>query len=177
MNDLIQKDTILIVGADKAADSDCLLTALTLVMAQPGRWFESCESLYAQRLLVDGVGAVVTEWATQKRIGFEQLTEPSQLRPARLCGVIAVSSDPRSGQVVARCLEAGVECLAVDTATLVTANVSVDNFEAWCGWNLESLKSAPIGRGFLANRAVPRDDKNVAVIPVTAHADRPRKMG
>ena len=127
MNDFNQIDTILIVGADMAADSDCLLTALTLVMAQPGRWFESWDGLFAQRLLVEGDAAVVTEWAKQKRIALEPLTESSQLQADRVGGVIAVSADPASGRVVAACLEAGLRCLAVDTATLVTANVSAGN--------------------------------------------------
>ncbi|MEE2755916.1 MAG: hypothetical protein VYA30_04615 [Myxococcota bacterium] len=128
-----------VFGADRAIDNSCMLTAMDLLCAQPGRWCDQWLGRIVSSIVSDDSSGVIQEWARLRRLDYEQFGFHMDTDPECVMGAVAVSKDPRTCQTIAQCISEGIKCIAIDTAELDVIMLSEDTFEAWAGASIHSL--------------------------------------
>tara|TARA_B100001093_G_scaffold475583_1_gene501254 strand:- start:604 stop:1227 length:624 start_codon:yes stop_codon:yes gene_type:complete len=135
----IINNTFAVFGADQAIDNSCMLTAMDLLCAQPGRWCEQWLGRIVRSIVADDSSGVIQEWARLRRLDYQSFGPQVDTGSDSVLGAIAVSKDPKTCQTIAQCIFEGIQCIAIDTAELDVIVLSEDTFEAWSGASIQSL--------------------------------------
>ena len=138
-------NTFAIFGADRAVDNSCMLTAMDLLCAQPGRWCDDWKGRMVNAIIADDSRGIVQEWARLRRLDYRQFAGSWDGDGEELLGAVAVSRNPKTCQTIAKFISDGIQCIAIDTAELDVIVLSEDNFEAWSGASIQSLLMTEFG--------------------------------